>query len=78
MVVQSYSKRLQFLRLIEFILIDTTLEDLLLFNRNKLFWGWTQSDNTKTTIPRYNLMIVYVFKMAVAIAFLCENTVEAI
>ena len=42
------------------------------------FFGWTQSDNTKTTIPRYNLMIFYVFKMAMAIAFLCENAVEAI
>ena len=31
-----------------------------------------------TTIPRYNFMVFYVFKMAVAIAFLCENAVEAI
>ena len=30
------------------------------------------------TIPRYNLMIFYVFEMALAIAFLCENTVKAI
>ena len=35
-------------------------------------------DNTKTTIPRYNFMFFYVFKMAVAIGFLCENAVEAI
>jgi hypothetical protein len=41
-------------------------------------FGWTQSDNTKTTIPRYNFMYLYVFKMAVAIAFLCEIAVEAI
>ena len=40
--------------------------------------GWTQSDNTKTTISRHNFMFFYVFKMAVAIAFLCENAVEAI
>ena len=55
-----------------------TVEDLLLFNRNKLFGGWTQSDDTETTIPRYHFMYFYVFKMAVAIAFLCENAVEAI
>ena len=55
----------------------STVEDLLLFNRNKIF-GQTQSDSTKKTIPSYNLMIFYVFKMAIAIAFLCENTVETI
>ena len=43
-----------------------------------MFFGWTQSDNTETTIPRYNFMFFYVFKMAVAIAFLCKNAVEAI
>ena len=32
----------------------------------------------KTTIPRYDFMFFYVFKMAMAIAFLCENAVEAI
>ena len=37
-----------------------------------------QSDNTKTTIPMYDFVFLYVFKMAVAIAFLCENAVEAI
>ena len=41
-------------------------------------FGWTQSDNTETTIPRYNFMVFYVFKMAVAIAFLCKHDVEAI
>ena len=45
---------------------------------NKKKFGWTQSDNTKTTIPRYNSMFFYVFKMAVAVVFLCENAVEAI
>ena len=50
------------------------MEGLLLFNRNKLFLGV----NTETTIPRYNFMFFYVFKMAVAIAFLRENAVEAI
>jgi hypothetical protein len=35
-------------------------------------------DNTETTIPRYNFMFFYVFKMAMAIAFLRENAVEAI
>ena len=44
----------------------------------KKLFGWTQSDNTKITIPMYNFMFFYVFKMAVAIAFLCENAVEAI
>ena len=39
---------------------------------------WTQSDNSRTTIPRFNFMLFYVFKMAVAIAFLRENAVEAI
>ena len=61
-----------------FFVNAATLEDLLLFNRNKLFFGWTQSDNTKTTIPRCSFMFFYVFKMAVAIAFLCGNAVEAI
>ena len=37
-----------------------------------------QSDNTRTTIPRYTSMYFYVFKMAMAIAFLCKNDVEAI
>ena len=37
-----------------------------------------QSDNIKTTIPRYNFMFFYVFEMAMAIAFLCKNAVEAI
>ena len=42
------------------------------------FFGWTQSDNTETTIPGYSFMIFYGSKMAVAIAFLCKNAVEAI
>ena len=42
------------------------------------FFGLTQSDNTRTTIPMYNFMFFYVFEMAVAIAFLRENAVEAI
>ena len=46
-------------------------------NKQKCF-GWTQNDNTKTTIPRYNFMFFYVSKMAVGIAFPCENAVEAI
>ena len=50
-----------------------TVEDLLLFNRNKLFCGWTQSNNTETIIPRYNFMVFYVSKMAVAIAFLWDE-----
>ena len=29
-------------------------------------------------IPRYNFIFIYVFRMAMAIAFLCENAVEAI
>ena len=53
-------------------------EDLLVFNRNKKKIGWTQSDNTETTIPRYNFMFFYVFKMAMAIAFHRENAEEAI
>ena len=55
-----------------------TVKDLLLFSRNKIFWGWTQSDNTKTTILRYHFMFFYVSKLAVAIAFLCKNAGEAI
>ena len=55
-----------------------TVKDLLLFSRNKIFWGWTQSDNTETIIPRHNFMFFYVFKMAVAIVYLFQNTVEAI
>ena len=42
------------------------------------FFGWTQSDNTETTIPRYSFMIFYALKMTVAIAFLHENAVEEI
>ena len=45
---------------------------------NKKTFGWIQSDNTRTTIPRYNFIFFYVFKMAVAIAVLCANAVEAI
>ena len=45
---------------------------------NSTFFGRTQSDNTKTTVPRYDFKLFYVFKMAVAIAFCCENAVEAI
>ena len=45
----------------------------------KNFFGWIQSDNTETTVPRYNFVFFfYVFKMAVAIAFLCKNAVEAV
>ena len=50
---------------------------------------WTENDkkilgelkaicNTKTTIPMYNFTFFYLSKMAVAIAFLCQNAVEAI
>ena len=50
---------------------------------------WTENDkknlgelkaicNTKTTIPMYNFTSFYLSKMAVAIAFLCQNAVEAI
>ena len=53
------------------------MEDLYYSIENK-FFGWAQSDNTKTTIPRYNFMFFYVFQMAMAITFLCENAVEAI
>ena len=36
-------------------------------------------DNTQATIPRcYFMFFFYVFKMAVAIAFLCKNAVEAV
>ena len=47
---------------------------VLLFNRNKLFFGWTHSYNNETTIPRYSFMLYYAFKLAVAIAFLQENS----
>ena len=40
--------------------------------------GLTQGDNTRTAIPMCNFMYFYVFKMAVAIAFLRKNAVEAI
>ena len=40
-------------------------------------FGEKVCDNTKTTIHRYNFMFFYVFKMAVANTFLCENAVEA-
>ena len=32
---------------------------VLLFNRNKLFGGRTQSDYTETTIPSYSFMLFY-------------------
>ena len=41
-------------------------------------FGRTQCDNTETTIPGYSFMIFYAFKMAMAIAFLPKNAVEAI
>ena len=41
-------------------------------------FGWTQNDNTETAIPRNSFMIFHAFKMAVPIAFLRENAVEAI
>ena len=46
-------------------------------NNSKCF-GWTQSDNNRTTIPRCNFKLFYAFKMAVAIAFFRVNAVEAI
>ena len=54
---------------------NSTVED---GQKKNFFFGSTQSDNTKTTIPKYHFMFFYVLKMAVAIAFLCENAVEAI
>ena len=53
----------------------TTLKDLLLFNRNKPFWG-----EHKVILPKKQFLGIffYVFKMAMAIAFLCKNAVEAI
>ena len=42
---------------------------------NKYFWGDNNIIATFNIIP---LMHLYVFKMAVAIAFLCENAVEVI
>ena len=42
------------------------------------FFGWTQSDNTETTIPGHSFIIFYAFEMALAIVFLRENAVEAI
>ena len=56
----------------------TTLENFGNSIEKKTLFEWAQSDNTKTTIPSHNFMVFYVFKMAVAIAFLCENAVEAI
>ena len=55
-----------------------TLEDLLLFNRNKFFWGGEHKVITKTIIPRNDFTLFYVCKMFMAIAFLCTNAVEAI
>jgi hypothetical protein len=55
---------------------NTTVEDGQKIN--KTFLGEYKNDNTRTTIPRYNFMFFHVFKMAVAIVFLCKNAVEAI
>ena len=46
-------------------------------NNSKCF-GWTQSDNNRTTIPRCNFKFFYAFKTAMAIAIFCVNAVEAI
>ena len=54
------------------------MEDLYYSIEKKIFFGWAQSDNTKATILRYNFMFFYVFQMAMAITFLCENALEAI
>ena len=45
---------------------------------NSKFFGWTQSDNARTTIPSCNLKLFYAFKMAMAITFFCVDAVEAI
>ena len=54
----------------------TTVEDGQ--KKSKTFFGEKKSDNTGTTIPMYNFWVFFAFKMAMAIAFLCENAVEAI
>ena len=45
---------------------------------NQNVFEWTQSDNTETTIPSYNFMFFYVFKMAVAIVSLRGFAVEGV
>ena len=56
-----------------------TMAEISISIENKYFGGEQHKVITlKTTIPRYNFMLFYVFKMAVAIAFLRENAVEAI
>ena len=55
-----------------------SLEDLLLFNRNKLFLGEHKVITPKEQFLGIILCFFYVFKIEVAIVFLCENTVEAI
>ena len=42
------------------------------------FFGWTQSDNTETTIPRCSFMLFHASRMAVATVFLCKNSAETL
>ena len=44
----------------------------------KYILGWAHHNSTYTTTSRHDFMLFYAFKMAVTIAFLCENAVEAI
>ena len=75
-----------------FILTNTSDKQILFFkyfnkryyhsgrwtkNNSKCF-GWTQSDNNRTIIPRGNFKLFYAFKMAMAIAFLGGDAAEAI
>ena len=58
--------------------LPITLEDLLLFNRNKSFLGEHKVITPKQQFLGIILCFFSVFKMAKTIAFLCENDVETI
>ena len=45
---------------------------------NKFFLGERKVITPEHQFLSYDFMLFYVFKMAVAIAFLCKNAVEAI
>jgi hypothetical protein len=54
---------------------DITMAEIPISIEIKIFWG---DNNIKATLNINFKMHFYVFKMTVAIVFLCKNAVEAI
>ena len=57
----------------------STMAEISISIENKYFWGDNNIiANFNIICTMYKIMRFYVFKMAMAIAFLCENAVKAI